>query len=362
MSQPTPPRKRRRRWPLGLCAAVVGSVLAITGVEFTLRVFDPLGLRYDSDFANYRAQALQYEWEQQPPANVDLDGRLYRHKPHLDLDLGSYRLRTNSLGLRGPEVAANKPTDTFRILLLGDSVAYGWGVDDEVTFARRLETEWNAASPARRIEVINTGHPMYDSSQEEATLREVGLGLHPDLVLLVYVVNDIEPTRDIVEELLSGKNPHPEEDVAVPDDFWSATANRLAPLLPATAKLVGLRSDLEARIQRALPPGVSYRPETWGKGPRGWPRSQAALLRIRDLCASAKVPLLLFDHTLPALGSLPEFCKGNGIAYEELRLSTADHAQGIVNSPLDSHPNAKGHGLLVERLRAALMRRRLLPK
>lgn len=361
MTAPAQPR-RRRRWPLALAASLIGLVLAITAVEVALRVFDPLGLRFDSDFANYRAHALQYDWEQKPPAAVDLDGRLYRHKPNLDLDLGSYRLRTSSLGLRSPEVAPQPPAGTFRILLLGDSVAYGWGVDDEVTFARRLETEWNATQPARRIEVINTGHPMYDSNQEEATLREVGLSLRPDLVLLVYVVNDIEPTRDIVEELMTGKKPHPEEDVVVPDDFWSAAASRIAPMLPATARLLGLRSDLEARIQRALPPGVKYRPETWGKGPRGWPRSQAALLRIRDLCAQAKVPLVLFDHTLPAMETLPDFCRSNGIEYEELRFSKADHALGIVNSPLDSHPNAKGHGLLVERLRAALVRRGLLPK
>lgn len=344
-------------------ALLLGLLVAICLVEATLRLADPLGLNYEREFDRYRTEALLFAWEKPEPGRpFDLDGRLYRHKPDLDLDLGSFRLRTNSLGCRGPEIAREKPPGTFRVLLLGDSVAFGWGVDDEVTFARRLEAEWNAGAPARRLEVVNTGHPMYDSNQEEATLREIGLSLQPDLVLLVYVVNDVEPTRDVVEATLTGKDPHPDEAVAIPDDGWTRTEALLKPVLPATARLFGLRSDLQARVQRLLPPGATYRPEAFGKGPRGWPRSQQAVLRIRDLCAAAKVPFVLFDHTLPRIEPLRGFCAENGIAYEELWFSPEDHALGIVNSPLDTHANARGHGLLLDRLRAALLRRGLLPK
>jgi len=345
-------------------ALLLGLALALTIAEFVLRTFDPIGLRYETEFTAYRTQAVHFAFERPPvPPLADLlEGHLYRHKPGLDLSLGSFHLRTNSLGCRGPEVAPEKPAGVFRIVLLGDSVAFGWGVNDEVTFARRLETEWNAASPARRLEVINTAHPMYDTNQEEAALREVGLPLQPDLVLLVYVVNDVEPTRDVVEELLTGKPPHPEEEVVVPDDFWSWAENAMKPLLPAVGKLVGLRTDLEARVLRTLPPGASYEPEKFKKGPRGWPRSQAALLRIRDLCAAAKVPFLLLDHTLPRIAPLREFCRTNGIDYAELRFSPADHELGILNSALDTHANARGHELLLQRLRQALDERKLLPR
>jgi hypothetical protein len=346
------------------CMALsLGLAVAVGLVEATLRLADPLGLNYEPEFDRYRNEALLFAWQSpEPGVPFDLDGRLYRHKPGLDLDLGSFTLRTNSLGLRGPEVAREKPPGTFRVLLLGDSVAFGWGVDDEVTFARRLEAEWNAAAPKQRLEVINTGHPMYDSNQEEATLRELGLSLQPDLVVLVYVVNDVEPTRDVVEAALSGKDPHPEETTKIPDDAWSRAETLLKPWLPATARLVGLRSDLQARVQSLLPPGTPYRPEAFGKGPRGWPRSQQALLRIRDLCAAAKVPFVLFDHTLPRIEPLRTFCSENGIACEDLWFSPEDHELGIVNSALDTHANARGHGLLLERLRTALLRRRLLPQ
>lgn len=353
---------RRRRLLLAFFAAVLGLTVAVGLVELALRMFDPLGLRYEVEFTRYRTQALQFAWDVRPPAELDLDGRLYWHKPNLDLDLGSFRLRTNQHGCRGPEIAVPKPAEVFRIVLLGDSVAFGWGVDDEVTFARRLEREWYAAHPRRRLEVVNTALPMYDTNQEEATLRELGLSLQPDLVLLVYVVNDIEPTRDVVEQTLRGVDPHPEEDLSIPDDFWSWAGARIGALLPACGKLVALRSDLTARMARRLPPSESYRPERFGKGPRGWPRSQAALLRIAALCREAKVPFVVFDHTLPRLEPLPPFCREHGIECVPLWFSAEDHRLGIVNSPLDTHANARGHELLLERLVAALRDRRLLPE
>src|ERR1044071_10159386 len=46
----------------------------------------------------------------------------------------------NSHGFRGPEIPYEKPPATFRILNLGDSVVMGWGVRQEDTYGRRLES------------------------------------------------------------------------------------------------------------------------------------------------------------------------------------------------------------------------------
>ncbi|HEB53493.1 MAG TPA: hypothetical protein ENI87_09590, partial [bacterium] len=140
------PRRRRRLLFAGVALAL-GLTLALAAVETWLRVFDPIGLSYPGESLHYFTTAIRYEWEGLPPAapgelpeGLDLDGLLFRHKPNLDVSIGRFRLRTNSLGLRGPDVAVPKPPGTFRIVMLGDSVTFGWGVDDEVTFARRLET------------------------------------------------------------------------------------------------------------------------------------------------------------------------------------------------------------------------------
>ncbi|MBK8097228.1 MAG: SGNH/GDSL hydrolase family protein [Planctomycetes bacterium] len=356
-----PAARPRRRLLFGLIAALLGLAVAVLAVEVLLLVFDPTGRNYHDEFTTYRTQCLRYTHEQRPLGEAELDGTLYRHKPSLDLDVGSFTIKTNALGFRGPEIAVPKPAGTFRIVVLGDSVAFGWGVDDEVTFLRRLERELNARG-GTRIEVVNTGHNMYDSMQQAALLRDEGMALQPDLVLLVYVVNDIEPTRDVFEQAVLGKPADPGETVVVPGDFWTGLADLCEGFLPATAAFLRTQSNESERLRRALPAGAEYVPELFGKGPRGWPRSQRALLDIRDRCQAAGVPLLLLDNSLPAVRALPGFCKANGIDYDELRFAEADFALGITNSRLDTHANAKGHGLLLERLQAALARRSLLPK
>src|SRR6185436_18130054 len=51
-----------------------------------------------------------------------------------------HRLSTNSKGFRGVhEYAVPKPTNVFRVMVLGDSVVNGYGVEDDETFCAVLE-------------------------------------------------------------------------------------------------------------------------------------------------------------------------------------------------------------------------------
>lgn len=354
-AEPVRRRRRGRRALFAIVAFGLGAVAVVALCEFLLRTFDPIGLNYEVEHLRYRQQALRFAWDGVPLARrgeIDLDGTLYRHKPNLDVDIGSYRLRTNSLGFRGPEIARQKPAGTFRILVLGDSVPYGVGVNDEVTFLRRWEGELNQRGPGR-FEVVNTGHPMYDTNQELALFRDEGLALQPDLVLLIYIVNDIDPTRDVVEQALLGRPADPKEQLADPGDAWTRLAGVCRPLhLTAIAKLLDLQSDPAVRWLSTQPEGTEYVPELVGHGPRGWARSQKALLAIRDLCRGAKVPLFVLDDTIPALPSLPGFCREHDMPYFEFRFTKEELAGPIRNSMADSHPNAKGHDLMLQKLRA----------
>lgn len=334
-----------------LVALAFGLALACALAEWALRITDPIGLAYDVEFSRFRNEALRFEWEGKDPNSIDLDGRLFRLKPSLDLDLGSFTIQTNELGFRGPAQSASKPDGVYRVLVLGDSVVFGWGVDEEVTFLRRFEAEWNAKH-ARKIEVCNAGCLVYDTTQQWALLRDEGLALQPDLVLLVYVVNDIEPSRDIVEEALLGKQPNPTEAVPDAGDAWTRLASTLRSVgMTAMAELCVLQSDPVARFRNAAPAGATYEPELFGKGPRGWPRSQRALLAMRDACAQRNVPFFVLDHTRPVLKPLPKFCAENGIAYGDLRFTDEELPLPMYNSKKDTHANALGHDLLLQKLR-----------
>ena len=51
--------------------------------------------------------------------------------------LRTFYVTTNSIGLRSPEIRQNKPD--LRIVCLGDSVTFGWGVPEEDSYPRQLE-------------------------------------------------------------------------------------------------------------------------------------------------------------------------------------------------------------------------------
>jgi hypothetical protein len=88
----------------------------------------------------------------------------------------------NSLGLRGRETGYQKPKDIFRIVVVGDSRTFGWGVPIEKHFTTLLEGYFKG------VEVINLGVSGYGVDQELLRLRQEGFRFEPDLVI-AYVAH-----------------------------------------------------------------------------------------------------------------------------------------------------------------------------
>src|ERR1700710_1696077 len=66
-------------------------------------------------------------------------------------------VKFNGRGLRGPDVAIPKPADTFRVLVLGDSVVEGAQVPEASTMPARLREELTPLAGGKRIETVNAG-------------------------------------------------------------------------------------------------------------------------------------------------------------------------------------------------------------
>lgn len=355
---PAPRTGRVRRWA-GRALLAGGAVMAaLAAVEITLRTFDLFGVNYPVESLRYRNELLRPAMPR-PDGSIDPEGALFRHRPNTVVRFGRFTVRTNSLGFRGPEITREKPAGTYRILMLGDSVVFGWGVDDEVTFVRRLETELNARGDGRRYEVINTGHLMYDTTQEAALLAQEGLALDPDLVILVYVVNDVEPTAILVEEAFAAAE---RAEPAAARGLLERFHGLLRRWLRATTTL--LETVHLGRTAPGPKDGASVRlePAMIRHGEEGWSRSRAALRRIRDLCRERGIPLLVLDHTLPPLEGLAEFCKAEGIDLFDFRFTPQELGSDIYNSLVDSHANARGHEILWRRLREVLARTGVLDR
>lgn len=100
---------------------------------------------------------------------------------------GDVEYRFNRQGYRDDDHDPERPAR--RILVLGDSVSFGLGVDQEAIWPRRLE-----AALAERYgggyEVVNLAIFAYDTRSELAALEEDGLAYRPAVVILQFYMND----------------------------------------------------------------------------------------------------------------------------------------------------------------------------
>lgn len=84
---------------------------------------------------------------------------------------------TDAYGLRDINAQPEKAPGAFRVLLVGESIAFGFGVPLHAHFSQRLEQ----AMPG--LEVINLAFPAYGIDQMVLRLKEEGRRWHPDLVM-----------------------------------------------------------------------------------------------------------------------------------------------------------------------------------
>lgn len=98
-------------------------------------------------------------------------------------------------GLRDREFSHAKPADVLRVVVLGDSITFGVGVQQEETFSKVMERELAGRFPKKKIEVINAGIWATNTSQQIAWLKYRMLRFDPDLVFICSTLVDIRPPQ-----------------------------------------------------------------------------------------------------------------------------------------------------------------------
>jgi len=96
--------------------------------------------------------------------------------------------RINSQGLRGEEIG--EKANNVRIVALGNSCTFGWGIEYNNIYTEKLENLINSDPDLPAVQVINAGIPGYSSFQGRRFFNSDILKLEPDIVLLMYGWND----------------------------------------------------------------------------------------------------------------------------------------------------------------------------
>lgn len=116
-------------------------------------------------------------------------------------------VRINSHGFRDEERSYDKPANTLRVAVLGNSWTEALQVPLEKTYTAVLQQELTkrACFASQRVEVLNFGVAGYSTAQEFLTLQQEVWKYRPDVVLLAFY-----PARDIannIRELNNASNP-----------------------------------------------------------------------------------------------------------------------------------------------------------
>lgn len=143
----------------------------------------------------------------------------------------------NSLGLKNKEITS-KENNTYRILFIGDSLLWSGETSSGKLYTQEIESTLNRnkLQPILKAEVINAGIPGYTTYQELEFLKQYGLDMQPDMIVLCFVFNDVyykylhKPTKGAI----LGPNPDIRLHHFTPGTFAhkvlsrSYLANRLA--------------------------------------------------------------------------------------------------------------------------------------
>lgn len=290
--------------------------------EVGLRFYLQRNISFDVEMGRY-ARLLE----------IPSENPLIRHRqqPGADVQLMGVPVRTNTAGFRDQEMSKAKTEGTWRVLLLGDSLTFGWGVRREQTFARLLETRLDAT---RETEVLNLGHVNYNTVQQVNLLLDEGLAYHPDQVVVFFFINDAEPV------------PAPSELSWVGNLRF---ARFYGSRLKALQARFGEASDYRAHY------AAFYREEA-----PGWRAARDAFAALRDACRENGIALQVV--LLPELHELARypfareheqvgaFLQSEGIPFLDLPPLFATEADppSLWVAPDDAHPNARGHALIAE--------------
>ena len=244
-----------RRIVFAASALVLGLIVTLVLAEGMIRLAARPGSSLEERLRPYDPFAIRIE----PHGEHG-----YRPKPGVVI---RYRNGTsahiNERRFRGQVPDSIRTPQSVRVVLLGGSTTFGWGVEDDATIDAHLRGLLDSMLPDRGIEVLNAAFDGYDSYQLLERLRSDVLTLNPDLIVVNSGINDVRSARydRLVEAdprtlyLEMPMRRMREEKARGRPYFWSR-AKHASYLL----RLLGLTRDLVLRRAGALPlPAQRYK-------------------------------------------------------------------------------------------------------
>jgi len=285
----------------------------------------------------------------------------WRHVPNTQAHSESkeYKVtyRINSKGLRDKERSYDKQKGEFRVLCLGDSLTYGWGVNSEERFTDLLEGYFT------NVSFINTGVQGYGLDQELLYFMQEGKKYNADLILMYVIPDDSVRAcyskmwdRPKPQFLLDDKNRLVLSNVPVPRiDVFSFGSHSL----DKARYYLSQKSYLFWFIQNKFLMWRDVHFEPTGNERIKLKLAEAILKRIEETAAAVGAPVvivgdLMYDKTIPIRETGIYFCPDPLEPYKG-NISEVCHNEF-------GHPNVRGHKIIADTIYRFLTEKRLVPQ
>jgi len=320
-------------------AILVGIALSLLVGEGLVRLAFHRSMDFDMEMWKYASNIKERNDDPQI---------VYGHRAGASEILMGAEVDTNQFGLRGGPTTLEKPPGTYRVAVVGDSITLGWGVAEEDTYPRQLERMLNENPPDGfpidvHYEVLNLGVGNYNTTQEIGRLREVGLPMNPDLILLGYFINDAEPT------------PQPHDNWLIEHSYlYAFTLSRLRILQLGDAAPTTYKEYYRGLYEADRP---------------GWMATQEALGELANIGRETGTPVAIFIipelHDLSSNYPFAEISTSLLKLGEDLDVPMVDLYPDFAGfspeeqlwvSPTDAHHNSQAQAMLAQGIYDALDR------
>ncbi|MEI8571328.1 hypothetical protein JWZ98_02775 [Methylomonas sp. EFPC1] len=166
---------------LSIILLCLSSAIALGLAEGLLRIKNSSMTNYDIEMWRYGKELKT----RRPEPMLDFD-----HVRSKSAILQNVEIRLNEHGLRGAPLSALPPGGR-RILFLGASITFGWGVSEQDTLEARLETALSAIDK-QPVQVLNAGVGNYNTERYVSRFFDELTGLHPTDIVVHYCLRDAE--------------------------------------------------------------------------------------------------------------------------------------------------------------------------
>jgi hypothetical protein len=281
------------------------SVLGLVVIEVGLRLYLHRGYDRPTDVVT-RSESPLLRFELQPDTRITTN---FLNPEQLGWP---YTISVNAHGYRGRAFDPTSQAPT--VIVLGDSIAMGMGVDDDETFASVLESRLRGGA-----QVLNWGVLGYNTIEAVEIFKRRVDGYDPEVVVLAF---------------------HPNDRMPLMIDY--------ATVLPWTKRSITVATVFEVLRMRAL--------EDWGATPELADAACGALDELVELTAALGAKLLVFQvycaWDADSRGFTRQFLdRADRLGATSIHLDPRFCDSERYWIPKDEHPNPLGHEYLAEELR-----------